>query len=101
LTQIVYSSAARADLAVIWGWIADKAGVAGADDFLDGIADRIDQLADHPLSGPRRTDIAETARMLVFDKYLVLYSADEVSIRIVRIVHGSMNLDALNWKESL
>jgi toxin ParE1/3/4 len=99
VAEIVYSAAARADLAVIWDWVAAQGGPDSADRLLDRIVNRIAVLAHYPKSGPERPDIGDSARMLVFQKYVVLYQIRADGVRVVRIVHGAINLDVFEWPE--
>ena len=52
-------------------------------------------LADHPLLGPARPDIAPDLRYLISGNYLILYRALGDSVEIVRVLHGARNLSAL------
>lgn len=61
-----------------------------ADDKLDRITTRISALAIHPMLGPARNEIADNARMLACDRWLLLYLiADDGSVHIVRVVDGA------------
>ena len=69
---------------------AETASPAIANDKLDRLTARVSALAAHPMLGPVRTDIAENARMLVCDRWLVLYLiADDGHVHIVRVVDGA------------
>jgi toxin ParE1/3/4 len=85
---VVRTPAAEEDLIDIWCSIALDSPRA-ADRVLDGIADRIGQLAVFPDIGPLRTDIASDARVLVEGNYLILYRHDGAMVEIVRVVHGA------------
>lgn len=90
MTRILWSSKARSDMADIWLWLAETASPAMADDILDRITERVSVLTTHPMLGPVRSDIAEKARMLVCDRWLVLYLiADDGNVHVVRVVDGA------------
>ncbi|MBW8444156.1 MAG: type II toxin-antitoxin system RelE/ParE family toxin [Arenimonas sp.] len=90
MTRILWSSKARSDVSDIWRWLAETASPAIADDKLDRIAERVSALAAHPMLGPVRRDIAEKARMLVCDRWLVLYLiTDDGNVHIVRVVDAA------------
>lgn len=90
MKRILWSSKARSDVSGIWLWLAGTASPAIADDKLDRIAERVSVLATHPLLGPVRKDIADNARMLVCDRWLVLYLiADDRNVHVVRVVDGA------------
>ncbi|MBZ9705197.1 type II toxin-antitoxin system RelE/ParE family toxin [Mesorhizobium sp. ESP7-2] len=91
---IIRSPAAENDLVDIWLAIAEGSPRA-ADHFLDAIAERIQQLAAFPESGPRRPDIGVDARALTIGNYLILYRPSGGQIEIVRIVHGARDVSTL------
>ncbi|MCQ1765856.1 type II toxin-antitoxin system RelE/ParE family toxin [Neorhizobium galegae] len=94
---VLYSSRARDDMLDIWSWIADKSGLAMADAVAERIEARISRLADHPEMGPARSDIAQSARMLVIERWLALYAIVDDTVRIVRVVDGSADLRRVKW----
>lgn len=96
-TAVLYSSRARDDMLNIWSWIADKSGLAMADAVVERIETRISQLADHPEMGPARSDIAQSARMLVIERWLALYAIVDDTVRIIRVVDGSADLRRVKW----
>lgn len=53
------------------------------------------RLAEYPLLGPARPDIAPDLRYLVSGNYLVLYRVRSESVEVVRVLHGARNLKAL------
>lgn len=96
-SAIVYSSRAREDMLDIWTWIAQTSGASTADTIIDRIEHRIARLTDFPEMGPMRPDIAETARMMVVERWLVLYALVDETVRIVRIVDGVIDLRRIGW----
>ncbi|WP_328839019.1 type II toxin-antitoxin system RelE/ParE family toxin [Methylobrevis albus] len=84
------------DLIEIWLHIATVDPEA-ADRVLDAIERRWQQLAQHPLSGMPRHDIAAGIRHLVAGQYLTLYRVHAEGVEIVRILHGrrEINPDAV------
>lgn len=89
---VVYSAEARRDLQDIWLWLRDAAGEATADIIHDRIVDRIGQLADQPMMGPRRQDIDADARHLICDSWVAFYRIRENRVEIVRILHGARDV---------
>lgn len=95
MATILWSSKARRDVEDIWLWIAKASSPDMADTLLDRIEARIERLARHPQLGPVRQDIAENARMLVCERWLVLYFIDpQGDVRIVRVMDGAQDPDA-------
>lgn len=89
-----YSFEAAEDLVAIWRHVASD-NMSAADRLLDTIESGCDRLRDFPHMGPSREDLRSGFRMLVITGYVVLYRALEDRIQIVRVVHGSRDLDAL------
>jgi toxin ParE1/3/4 len=103
LIRIVYTRRAEDELRGIWRYIAeDNDNEPAADRILLAIAEKIDLLRYHPRLGPRRSDIAEGARLLIEGHFLVLYethpNTDEgpvEAVEIVSIVDGRRDLTEL------
>jgi toxin ParE1/3/4 len=103
LILIVYTRRAEDDLRAIWRYIADdNDNEPAADRILLAISEKIELLREHPRIGPRRSDIAESARLLIEGHFLILYEthpdADEgpvEAVEIVSIVDGRRDLTEL------
>ena len=94
MPEVTLSNQARQDLFAIWEYIAED-NSAAADRVLDTLDARMQLLADHPLLGPARPDIARDLRYLVSENYLILYRVLDDVVDIVRVLHGARNLRAL------
>jgi toxin ParE1/3/4 len=101
LIRIFYTRRAEEELRGIWRYIAEDNEPA-ADRILLAISEKIDLLRDHPRLGPRRSDIAEGARLLIERHFLILYethpNTDEgpvEDVEIVSIVDGRRDLTEL------
>lgn len=92
MSSVHRSAKADADLAAIWRYIAEDSENA-ADKIARMIIDRVRQLALNPYLGPRREDIAPGVRHLTSGSYLILYRVHADQIEILRILHGSRNMD--------
>jgi toxin ParE1/3/4 len=84
---IIRTDRADEDLIALWTSIAADNPNA-ADRVLDAIERRWQQLAQHPLSGMARDDIAAGVRHLVVGQYLTLYRVSDEGIEIIRVLHG-------------
>ncbi|MDE1149647.1 MAG: type II toxin-antitoxin system RelE/ParE family toxin [Azospirillaceae bacterium] len=98
MIPIYRSPAAEQELQDIWLAIAINNPTA-ATRMLHTIANRINRLATHPRLGPRRPEIAPSARVLVEGPYLILFEIwpdtdDGVVERVdvIRVVDGRRNL---------
>jgi toxin ParE1/3/4 len=85
---------AEDDLVEIWLYIAAENPNA-ADRLLEEIDRTCDLLADNPLLGRARPDIAPELRYLPIGNYLILYRTRPDGIEVVRVVHGARRLDSL------
>jgi toxin ParE1/3/4 len=85
---------AEADLDEIWLYIAQDDPNA-ADRFLDLIEERCQLLAENPLMGRSRPDLAPYLRSFPVGGYVIFYLPMENGVEIVRVVSGARNLEAL------
>jgi toxin ParE1/3/4 len=103
LIRITYTRRAEEELRAIWRYIAeDHDNEPAADRILLAIGEKIELLRNHPRLGPRRSDIAVGARLLLEGHFLILYEthpdADDgpvESVEIVSIVDGRRDLTEL------
>jgi toxin ParE1/3/4 len=82
---------AEQDLEDLWFFVAQD-DPAAADRWLDTLENKIQLLADNPLMGPARPDIARELRYHPVGHYLLLYRIVAGGIEIVRVVHGARDL---------
>lgn len=99
MARIVRRPQARLDLLGIWRYIADESGEARADKYLRRLNDVISYLAQQPLMGRLRPEIEEGIRSFVAESHLVFYIALEDGIELVRMIHGSQDLEKA-WPEN-
>lgn len=90
----IRTAKAEDDLVDIWVYIAQDSPAA-ADRVLDNIDGKCRLLADNPLLGPARPDIASGLRYFPVGSYLILYREIVGGIEVVRVVHGARNLPDL------
>ena len=79
------------DLEELWFFIAQD-DPAAADRWIDTLEEKIGLLADNPLMGPARPDIARELRYHPVGNHLLLYRVIQGGIEIVRVVHGARDL---------
>jgi toxin ParE1/3/4 len=91
---IVVTDSAYADLEDIELYISQDSPLL-ARRFISKIFDRIDQLYSYPKSGKIVPELKnDQLRELLINKYRIIYQiADNSTINIVRIIHGSRLLD--------
>lgn len=94
MSVIQRTAQAEEDLIEIWIYIAQDSPLA-ADRVLNDIEERFEGLADNPLMGRLRPDIAAELRYFTVGKYLILYRAVPDGVQIVRVIHGARDLPHL------
>lgn len=94
--------AARRDLRAQWVWYGENAGVEVADRFLRAANETLRMLASQPLSGSpvflQKPELEGMRRFPVsggFGKILLFYFPLPDGVELVRVVHGSRDLDRL------
>ena len=94
MARIVRRPRARQDLIEIWRYIADDFGEPRADRYLRRLNDVISYLAQQPLMGRKRPEIREEGiRSFAAEAHVVFYMALEDGIEVVRVIHGSQDLE--------
>jgi toxin ParE1/3/4 len=94
MPRIVRRPEAARDLDEIWWHIAQDSP-DNADRFLDRIQERRAALADFPQIGTSRDELKKGLRSQPVGKYLIFYFPLEDGIDIVRVLHGSRDIDSL------
>jgi toxin ParE1/3/4 len=89
---------ARQDLKEIYRYIF-SANPSAADSLHDLFFDKFHMLAQNPLLGEARNDLAENLRMFTTGNYVILYRPAKTGIEIIQIVHSARDLPAL-WSSS-
>ncbi len=86
-----YSSAANADIEEIARYIFDLNPVA-ADHFLDVLEEACELLAQHPLIGRPRPELAEGLRSFAVGNYLIFYTPATHGVDVARVIYGGRDL---------
>lgn len=72
-----------------------EASEATATRFLHAIALKFEGLRHFPLSAPARDDLAPGLRSAVHRNYVIFYLADDVTLTVIRVLHGARDLGAI------
>jgi toxin ParE1/3/4 len=88
------SNQAKDDLDDIWYYIS-SGSVVNADRFLDRLYETMKLLAEMPMAGRAREDLAPRLRSFVEGNYLIFYLPIETGIEVVRVLPGSRDITAL------
>ena len=98
MTMVIKSNLAEKDLLSIWAYIAEDNPDA-ADSLLDAIDLKCNLLGENSKLGQARPDIAPDMRYFPVKNYLILYKEQPLGIEIIRVVHGSRDLETIHLSE--
>ena len=84
---------AKIDLIEIWDYIADDSEVR-ADAFIDRIDQKFRTLAQRPLIGRLRDELAVGLRSFPVGRYVIFYRPLSNGVEIVRVLHSARDLNA-------
>jgi toxin ParE1/3/4 len=100
--RVLKREAAKGDLISQWVWYAENANIEVADRFLRAVDDTLNVLSTQPESGASflvlKTKLQGMRRVPVsggFEKILLFYFPLRDGVDLVRVVHGSRDLEML------
>ena len=82
------------DLIELWDYIAEDS-VMRADALIDDFDAKFHLLAEQPMLGRSREELAPGLRSLPFGRYVIFYEVIPDGIAIVRVLHGARDLGPL------
>jgi toxin ParE1/3/4 len=85
---------AEADLEELWEYLAERNEEA-ADRILNSILEKARLHAQFPRMGRPRDDLAPGLRSFVVAPYVVFFQAIEDTIEVIRVLHGSRDIDSI------
>lgn len=88
---------ARRDVSEILDWYRQNLGARAALKVAQTIQSRLAALAEGRVSAAELSSVSRFQRALA-KKHVVIFSVDSDTIRIVRVVHGSQDLEAIAQK---
>lgn len=94
MLAIVLTPRANADLGEIWMFVAAD-NPAQADDFIDLIDEKFQNLSRQPGLGRRREELAAGLRSFPVGRYVIFYLQVQDCLRIVRVLLGARDVDAV------
>jgi toxin ParE1/3/4 len=97
--RIIISERAEADLDDIGDYIAAQAGEERAEAVLRTFARKIRLYATQPNAGRKRDILKEGMRSFAVYRYAVFYRPIADGIRVIRILHGSRDLEAQDYTD--
>ncbi len=94
MLAIVLTPSAKADLGEIWMFIAAD-NPAQADDFIDLIDEKFQNLSRQPGLGCRPEELVAGLRSFPVGRYVIFYLQVQDCLQIVRVLRGARDLDAV------
>jgi toxin ParE1/3/4 len=105
MARILRTELARRDLIALWVWFAENGGATLADRFLDALDSTLQTLGAHPEIGPlvfaSHPELQGLRRFRVsppFTNLLLFYRLLPDGMELIRVLHGSRDLDQL-WSD--
>jgi toxin ParE1/3/4 len=94
MPTVVVRPRALADLVEIWVYIADDSPER-ADAFVDLVDSKFQALSRRPGLGRCRPELAPDIRSFTVGRYVVFYLPLSRGIEVVRVLHGSRDIDSI------
>jgi toxin ParE1/3/4 len=90
----VYSLSAKAaaDLSGIYEYAILNFGLTKAREYLTGLHERFETLAENPMQGRSASELSPGLRRLEYESHVVFYVPKAKGIRIVRVLHQNMDM---------
>ena len=92
MARVTRRPQAQADILEIWDYIAEDS-LIDADRWVDRLDEKLILWATQPLMGRTRDELAAGIRSLAFGRYVVFFEPLPDGIDIVRVLHGSRDID--------
>ena len=92
MARITRRPEAEVDVIDIWGFIAEDS-IAEADRWIDRLDERFELWATQPMIGRARDELAPGLRSMAFGRYVAFFEPIHDGIDIVRVLHGSRDID--------
>jgi toxin ParE1/3/4 len=89
-----YTETAEADMVAIWEWIA-RTNENAADRLVEEIRVKASLHVKFPRSGRPRENLRPNLRSFVVGNYVVFYRPSNDTIEIIRVLHGSRDIDSI------
>ncbi len=90
--KLTFSDKARSDLRRIYAYLSVR-NTPAADTLLRRINEKFVSLSRFPFIGRPRPIFGSGLRGVLAGSYIIFYIADSDQIEIVRVIHGSMDID--------
>ena len=92
MARVTRRPQAEADILEIWDYIAEDS-IVEADRWVDRLDEKLSLWATQPMMGHARDELAPGIRSLSFGRYVVFFEPLPDGIDVVRVLHGSRDID--------
>ena len=89
--QLILLPAAEADLSAIWDYTAERWSLKQAQNYASGMTHLLNLLCDQPEIAPLLGKLKPPVRAYRFRSHLVIFTADDLLLEVIRVVHGRSN----------
>lgn len=93
MSRVLRRPQAESDILEIWDYIAEDS-MDEADRWVDRLDEKLSLWATQPTLGRVREELAPRVRSLAFGRYVVFFESLPDGIDVLRVLHGSRDLDA-------
>ena len=91
---IDYAPEAKDDLEQIFAYL-DEHSTSAAAKLAERINQRVGIAAAHPSIGRDRSFLSEGMRSVVVEKYVIFFRFTDTVLEIIRVLHGSRDIDSI------
>lgn len=98
MARLRFSDRGHRDFDEIWNYLAESSDRV-ADTVQDRLLAKCIRLIEHPLSGHPRKEVKPGLRSLNSDGYAIFYRYRAGLVTILRVVHHSRNLTAVDFED--
>jgi toxin ParE1/3/4 len=94
--RLSITRAAKADIDEIWMYVATEASFEAASRVHDSLSRSFGLLRRHPFAGrSREQDLSQGLRSIPSGVYVVFYRIESGFVRVIRVLHGSRDTNAI------
>lgn len=89
--QLILRPAAESDLSDIWDYTTERWSLTQARTYAAGMTDVLLLLCDQPEIAPLFSKLTLPVRVYRYRSHLVIFTADDALLEVIRVVHGRSN----------
>jgi toxin ParE1/3/4 len=98
--KVIFRPEAEADLFALYRYIAENSGDTRAAEYVERIVTTCMNLADFPLRGTLRNDLAPGIRITGFERRATIaFRVEDDTVRIVRVFYAGRDFEAALYQD--